>query len=294
MSQLTSLWHYLIANENFSTAVVGVAASFAGAWGAQIAIFRRDQRREIVATLKSVNEAQALCSTIGNTLMAMKRQHLLAMVEKFRALELEYASLQTRSSAAGQPEILNFAPNLMTLPIVKVPVERLEKTVFERLDIRMEALAATVELGKAFDLLNTSLIGRNDILAKWADGPKVRDDEVMYRYLGIHRPDRADTRYKDFLFAIEKYCEDCIYFDMMVSEAICEYGQKLRRKYRHHIFWRLPKVSVPDFSKAKELGLIPDKKEYERWHIGFKRLPNRREQIKAFFSRKKKPTPAVF
>src|SRR5436190_19077116 len=87
MSQLTSFWHDLYSSQNFVPAVVGVAASFAGAWGAQVAILRRDQRRELLASLRAVNEALALSFAISNNFLSLKNQHLIGLLERFRETE---------------------------------------------------------------------------------------------------------------------------------------------------------------------------------------------------------------
>ncbi|RWF49752.1 MULTISPECIES: hypothetical protein [unclassified Mesorhizobium] len=291
MSQLTSLWHYLNSSQNVSTAIVGVAASFAGAWGAQIAIFRRDQRREVVATLRATNAAQALCFSIGNSFMALKKQHLIGMLVRFREMENQFEEFMAKRQAAKegeQQEKFLFQADLHTLPISKVPMDRLESIVFEKLTLDTKTLSLAIAVSTAIDALNTSTASRNDMITKWYEGPARPDDEILIRYLGIPFEGGADEKYKQTLFAIESYCNDCIHFCRELAEALTKHGQGVRRKYRHHIFWRLPKVAKADYSAPEVQALLPDPKEYEQWHKGFASEPTKWEMIKDFCSRKKK------
>ncbi|MRX37240.1 hypothetical protein [Aminobacter sp. MDW-2] len=292
MSQLTSLWNYLNASPNVGTAIVGVAASFAGAWGAQVAIFRRDQRREVIATLRAVNEAQALCFAICNSFMSLKSQHLVAMLARFREIEKRFESFLKEKREAeenGKPEIFAFQADLQTLPLSKVPIDRLERVVFEKLALDTRTLALAIELNKGIDAVNTSTAARNEQLTSWYEGPPMSHDKMLIRYLGIKFENGADEKYKQTLVAIESYCNDCIFFSKLLSEALTEHGNGVRRKYRHHIFWRLPKVSEADYSSEKARKLIPDAKDYEQWLSGFQSHPTIRGRIKGFLSRKKNP-----
>ncbi|RUX29963.1 hypothetical protein EOA13_11305 [Mesorhizobium sp. M7A.F.Ca.US.011.01.1.1] len=291
MSQLTSLWHYLNSSQNVSTAIVGVAASFAGAWGAQVAIFRRDQRREIVATLRAVNAAQALCFSIGNSFMSLKKQHLIGMLARFREMEKQFADFIEKRQAAKegeQQEKFLFQADLHSLPISKVPMDRLETIAFEKLTLDTKTLSLAIAVSTAIDALNTSMAARNDMITKWYEGPARPDDEILIRYLGIPFEGGADEKYKQTLFAIESYCNDCIHFCKELAEALTKHGQEVRRKYRHHILWRLPKVAKADYSAPEVQALLPDPKDYEQWHKGFASEPTEWQKCKAFFSRKKK------
>lgn len=288
MSQLTSLWHYLYSSPNFVPSVVGVAAAFFGSWGAQVAILRREQRREVISTLNSVNEGIALCFTIANAFMSLKSQHLVEMLTRFRDLEKRFEAFQAERAAStgeGGPLIFAYEADLLTLPVITVPVERLEKNVFEKLGLNTRPLALAIELVRSIDAANSSVAARNDMLAKWYGGPPLVPDEFLIRYLGVRAQGGMDAHYKTTLFGIETYCNDCIYFSKLLSESLNEHGKRVRRKYRHHIFWRLPKVSEADFSSQKAQGLIPDAKEYEQWLSGFQKHPTTWERIKAFLRR---------
>ncbi|MEI8714774.1 hypothetical protein [Mesorhizobium sp. ISC11] len=293
MSQLTSLWHYVNSSPNFVPSVVGIAAAFAGSWGAQIAILRRERRREITANLNSLNESIALCFTIANSFMALKKQHLIGMVERFRATEARFEFFSNEQQARNEyNEVVNvfeFQAELHTLPLMKVQIDRLEKNVFEKLGLGMKSLALTVELAKAIELLNASIGERNNLIAKWYEGPRVSNDAMLFRYLGVKVRDGADEKYKQTLFAIETYCNDCIFFSMHLAQYLNEQANRVRRKHRHHVFWRLPKVAEADFSGAEAQSLIPDVQDYQSWLSAFRRHPTVGQKIREFFSRRKKP-----
>ncbi|MER8411667.1 hypothetical protein [Mesorhizobium sp. M1342] len=292
MSQLTSLWHYLSLSPNFVPAVVGVAASFAGAWGAQVAILRRDQRREVLASVRAVNEALALSYAIGNNFLSLKNQHVKGMLERFREAESSVqAQLQRIFASPPSDKIvpIQTAMELQTMPISKVPIDRLETVVFEKLSVNTKTLNIVIEVNKAIDALSSSLKIRNDLIQKWKDeGLTVSEFERTVRYFGFHTEKGADETYKQNLHAIGKYCDDCIYFTTRLDEALNEHGKRIRRN-RYRLFNPLPKLVEADFSSERAQRLMPDPKEYEDWESGFVMQPTFRDKLAKMVSRKKKP-----
>jgi hypothetical protein len=291
MSQLSSFLHFVYDNQNFVPAVVGAAASFAGAWGAQVAILRRDQRRELLASLRAVNEALALSFAISNNFLSLKNQHLMGLLERFRETEKNVQAhlkkvLEAKPGEKFEP--VECSMELQTLPISKVPIDRLEAVVFEKLSVDSKSLNLTIEINKSIDALNTTLSVRNDLIKKWMDeGDAVGNQERTFRYLGIHTQNGADETYKQTLFAIEKYCDDCIYFTMLLAKALNEHGNKVRRN-RYRIFRPLPKIAKADYSSERAKRLLPDPKEYEDWESGFVPHPTLWGKLKKRFSFKKK------
>ncbi|MGX5830839.1 hypothetical protein [Mesorhizobium sp. 43Arga] len=295
MSQLTSLWHYLSSGPNFVPAVVGIAASFAGAWGAQVAILRRDQRRELLASLRSVNEALALSFSISNNFLSLKNQHVMGMLERFHETETNVKAHLLRLFQAAPGDVIepvDCAMELQTLPISKVPIDRLETVVFEKLSVDSKTLNLTIEINKSIDALNSSLSARNDLIQKWKDeGPAVSNNTKTIRYLGLPTQHGADETYKQTLVAIGKYCDDCIYFTMLLTKALNEHGNRVRRN-RYRPFRLSPKIAEADYSSERAKRLMPDPKEYADWESGFVSRPTLLEKLKKLVSREeKKLTP---
>jgi hypothetical protein len=290
MSELTSLWHYLYASPNFVPSVVGVAAAFAGSWGAQVAIIRREQRRDVIATLNSVNEGVAICFTIANTFMALKRQHLVDMLARYRDLEERFETFKAeRAKKVSKEErpVFAYEADLLMLPTIQVPIDRLEKSVFDKIALGTKPLALMIELIKSFNLANAAISSRNELIGSWYAGPPLVPDQFIVKYLGLKSESGVDGSYRTTLYGIESYTDDCIYHAKTLSEWLTEYGKKVRRNYRHHIFWRLPKVAETDFSSQEAKSMLPDPKDYEQWMSAFRSSPTRLEWIKSFFSGRK-------
>ncbi|MER9014518.1 hypothetical protein [Mesorhizobium sp. M0898] len=295
MSQLSSLLHFIYSSPNFVPGIVGVTASFAGAWGAQVSILRREQKREKLASVRAFNEALALSFAIGNNFMSLKSQHLMGMLERFRETEKNVQAHLQRilaSKPSDKFEPIACAMELHTLPISKVPIERLETVVFEKITVDTKTLNLVIEIHKAIDALNTSIRTRNELIQKWlGEGPTVNDSVRTIRYLGIHTDKGADETYKQTLFAIEKYCDDCIYFTTRLDVELNKRGNKMRR-YRFPFFNPLPQIAEADFSSERAQRLMPDAKEYEDWESGFVKPPTFRDKLTKLVRRKnKKITP---
>lgn len=219
--------------------------------------------------------------------MSMKNQHLIGMLERFHETETrvrDHIKKVMEAAPGTQFERIEFAMELHTLPILTVPIERLETVVFEKLSVDTKTLNLAIEVGKSINMINSSIAERNGLIQKWKHEGKIVPMEL---YLGIEGSNGADETYKQMLIAIGKYCDDCIHFSMRLGEELNAYGKKIR-KARLRVFNPLPKIASADYSSERAKRLLPDPKEYKDWESGFVTQPTSWDKLKARFSRETK------
>ncbi len=110
-----------VASDAFNTLVVGAFSAFFGAWGAQAVIRRGQTKQTMVGELNGISAALALCFTISNRYMSLKRQHVRAMRDSYEQALQDFEASRRRPSPPGQPRVIDFRADLHTLPPIKVP-----------------------------------------------------------------------------------------------------------------------------------------------------------------------------
>lgn len=256
-----------IASNSFETLVAGAFGAFFGAWGAQAIITRNQTKLAVITELNSVNAAFTLCVSICNKFMSLKRQHVRPMRDRYAAVCEEYVRFQKAGSPhIGAPtRIFELHADLQTMSPVKVPVEILERYVFENISIRGRALAAAVDLVSAIDGLDKSIKYRNDLIAEIQEA--VPSPEILIsKYLGKKTADGInDERFRMNMDAIYAQTDDCIFFSRILADDLQDYGVKLKRRHAWRLLLNLPRQSCIDWSIAERANLIPTTKQYARW-----------------------------
>lgn len=130
----------------FGTLVAGAFGALFGAWGAQLAISRAQNKQALIGEINAVRSAHMLCFSIINRFLSMKRQNVVPMQTKYSEQRDNHAKIVEESKGRAGPVTINIQADLKTLPTVKVPTEALELLIFEKISIQGRALAATADL----------------------------------------------------------------------------------------------------------------------------------------------------
>jgi hypothetical protein len=116
-----------------TTLVTAAFGAFAGAWAAG----RSQTRRAVVAELNSVHAALVLCFSISNKFIALKKQHVKGLRDRYRKAEEAYRE-HVVAIAAG-PHTFELHADFQTITPVTVPTDVLQRHVFERISIASRA-----------------------------------------------------------------------------------------------------------------------------------------------------------
>jgi hypothetical protein len=252
-------------NSTFFTALAG---AYGGAWAAQRIAKRTKRREELLKEIHATNAASSLTYNLCNTYFNAKKQLIKPMKEDYdRQLRLVEGRL------AGPRPIgveVRFLADYRTLPTLEPPVSIIRDQIFEKVGVYGRPTVLVATLAQTVDQLNTLIVNRNALIEDFRVGG-MNDVQVMQMYFGI--PDatgRMDRRYRDLLEAIYRCTDDVLFFGLELCSELGTHGDKLavalnKRSGRDQV----PTISKPDFSKAKEAGLMPDYENYRDWFTGF-------------------------
>ncbi len=260
-------------NAAFATLMSGAFGAFFGAVGAQVITSRYQTKQSVVAELNNVRAALMLCFSICNRFVALKRQLVLPMRNRYVHARQEYDLFKEQAQVHVGPArlVYELPADFRTISPVTLPSTILERQLFEKISISGRALAAAVDLLGAFDGLKKSIGDRNDLIAELHKRSPLPAKELTELYFGITTADGAtDARFSATVENIFRQTDDCILFSRLLAGDLTDYGRRLRRRYAWRYRLRVPKFVAADWSIAERQGLMPEAAEYPDWLRGFK------------------------
>jgi hypothetical protein len=74
--------------------------------------------------------------------------------------------------------------------------------------------------------------------------------------------------------AIYAQTDDVIFFSSQLSKELSEHGDRLAESFKKQFGGNTPRITKPDFSKAKDADLMPDDRNYADWFNMFVKKPD--------------------
>ncbi|HEY4276331.1 MAG TPA: hypothetical protein VGM68_12655 [Rhizomicrobium sp.] len=252
-----------VAEHPITIAVVSTfIAAFAGTWGAQRLADRTARRKALLDEIRGTNMAIGLTYNIANTYFATKKQHIRQIVAHYdgqcAARTAHYAGMAVGTIPAGTP--FTYGLELKTIFPPFTPIEELQKLMRDKIAPDGKALILMTPLIQSLRGFADTVTQRNEWIEELKHLPPNTDDYKGRLYFGLElTPGRTDERYPNFMKAIGLQTDDCIAFSLLIAESLQKYGARLAAKYGEGA----PKISAPNFSKAKDL--MPDMAFYADW-----------------------------
>jgi hypothetical protein len=263
------------------TIVTAAFGTMVGAWLTS----RAQAKRRVIDELKAVRAAYALCFTIANKALALKRQHIRRMKEHHGGAIKAHNNRQANPVGPFQLSL-----DLQTLNQVSFASGVLTRTIFEKTALGPKGLAAVVALSDATDDLKLSIDYRNSLIAEFQKNPPATDADKIAFYLGFRNSaGMIDERYKGNIAALAHQVDDCIFFGMLLADELLSYGNKIHRRNRWRYRLGMQKILPADWTLAKKARLIPHECEYADWTKGFKRTPTRWGRVRTWLNDAMRP-----
>jgi len=235
----------------------GIGAIF-GAWLTS----RAQSKRAIVRELHALRAAQALCFSIGNRVLSLKKQHILKLKNDYDQATAAYeAAIVDETTTA-----IDIRFDLQVLSKIDFPIENLEKIIFDKCLLNTQGLATLATLADATHELNSAIEFRTELISK---GQPPDLEQKIAAYLGLYLNGSVDERFRNNIDALYSYTNDCIFFSISLDKAICERENAIRR--RNWQFWLPGTKLAPIDWKFTEHQLIPESADYAGWTRGFVR-----------------------
>ena len=254
--------------------------AFAGAWINN----RIRTKKVVVAELNAARAVYALCFSITNRVMSLKDEHIRPMRNRYLQLRQEYDEfiLCARSYKGPPPLIFEFRADLNTITPIIIPIQALERHVFDKVSAPPRALAALVELIGSFDALDKIIKHRSDLIKEMREDRKAITPE---RYFGYMAEDGViDENFKGTVEAIYIQTDNCIFYSKVLADEIQAYHNRKRTASWHYRLG-IRKLKAADWSIAERKGLVPLNDGFAEWLRGFQEEPTRWQRTIAYVRR---------
>lgn len=268
----SEIWHGAseALNSAFTSAFVSSLAGAAlGASAAYLFARNTQRKQELLSTYRKTNNGIVVAATIANNTMSLKNQYVLPLSEKFYADVRRAEQIREHHMLKGTKGEFSLEAEMKKISPLVLPLDALKNFVYS-MDLapgRAISLASMVEQSSAE--LNESISMRSALIDEFRSS-NFTEEELAFNYLGLVGQDgNTNSMYADSLDGIVKYTDDVIFFSVELTEELMAHSAKVHDKLKSSIK-DLPKPYSVDFSRPKELGLIPQRSNYESWLGSFK------------------------
>lgn len=267
----------LVTSHLFESGLVALAGAYFGAKTAQGTAARNKFRDDMTKEIRDTNAAITLSFAICNSAMAIKRQHLRSLkatFDKDKKDLIEFERKRKTGEIQGN-KMYEIRVDFRYLPVAKMPTDKLQAHVLDRLSVIGRPLNLAVHIAEAATALGESTGNRNEqIKAFRADGVQ-RDRAFMARYFGLPSGDgEVDEIYSTTIDAMVLHTDCLIYFTALLCSDLKEHGDELLVKYKQRLGSKgAPAITEVDFSSARADNMIPPDSEFASWHTAFVKRP---------------------
>jgi hypothetical protein len=263
----TSVMNADILLTMFVAVVTAFFGAYAGGRAAQNVSERNKLLNEVVQELRAINASISLAFIVCNTFLNLKEQHVLSLKSRFDTGKLNaQKNFEAQRSGGMSTQPFSFVAEFVTLNPTDVPINELQRLVFEKTSVTGKPLTLMTTLSQVICSLNRITIERNHFIQKEKEKPQVETKISPFQYYGI--PDRdgtLDNTYSDYMSAISAHTDDCIMFSNLLIRELNKEGEKISSKYAKKFKNHLPSIHKIDFSEPKSKGLFPSEDDYIDW-----------------------------
>jgi len=264
---LTGYWPEVrdFFNSVFFTAIAGsLAGAFAGAYGAQRIAERGKYREEALKEIRNSNATTVVAFGICNSLLSIKKQHVKSLKEHFESQKIALLDFQKKRNLnqIGKDEVFQFLADFQTLSLPQLPVDILQKQIFEKLSLVGRPLSLTTTLAQTVDSLRASLDKRNQLIESYKKGTEAISPAL---YFGLPQQGHINQDYPSVIDAIYRQTDDGIFFSQLLCKDLAEHGEQIAAQFKKTFGKNAPTISKCDFSKAEKDNLMPNADNYSDW-----------------------------
>lgn len=252
-------------------AVIGVLAA---QWFAE----RNLRKTQLLKAISQANALIALATIVVNNASTTKKQVVTPLSEKYFNSKIAVEKLnKLRLRGDKISQLMNFEPQMLKIPPVKLPIEALKNITYSADLIPGKAIAivsmiddSLAQVVFVIDIYNEQCnYFKSHIYDTAPMNNRVQNEVLIQDYFGLERENGViDLTHHDCIVGMKTYIDDLIFFGVELANDIQAHAARLQIKLKD-ISLDVPKISTVDFSHAHRLGLIPPRKDYEDWLQGF-------------------------
>jgi hypothetical protein len=99
-------------------------------------------------------------------------------------------------------------------------------------------------------------------------------NKLLALYFGFPMSGQTNQEYPDTIEAIYRQADDGIFFSSQLCAELSEHADQLSTAFKKRFGKGAPRVTKPDFAKAKDAELMPNDADYADWINMFVRRPD--------------------
>lgn len=254
----------------FFTSIVGAGfASYAGAAAAQRIAERNKVREQLTKEVRETRAAAMVSFGLSNSFIQVKKQHVRQLKADFEAEKNKLAQFEARrkAGALNPGEILEIRFDMETLSLPPLPIDILQRQIFERLSLVGRPLAITTVLAQTIHTLNDLFKKRDALIEEYKSG---RRTLTIPLYFGLPVDGSVNNDIPSFIDGICSMTDDGIFFSRLLGKDLVAHGNRLVADFEQSFGAGPAKLQESTFEDAERLGLMPDEAHYQDWFTKFK------------------------
>lgn len=239
-------------NSNFSTA-------FFGAIGGSLAIFILDWFRRQRLILADINASIGLLASLSNTLLNMKKQHTLPMLQSYQKNVNEFHIADTVRKYSGTKEqtVLEIPMYMKRFHCPELHFDLPMDRIFTLTD-RVPQIVPIISQTKR------SVGEVQNMCAIWNEQVErmksLSQEEKIPAYFGFRSsPDMHDTYFPDTVYNVSKCVDDSLFFIGKSINALTKLGEKTLP------FWLRKKIAKSEVTNKEYKALLPPEDHIDGW-----------------------------
>jgi len=247
-----------------------LAGAGLGVWGAQRVTERSARRKELLDALRQANALVVLAATISNQALAMKKQHIAPLSERYFQERKTAESVNATILEGGRPPTSTaFKAEMVYITALTVPIDALKNIAYSAQLMPGRALALVAMVEQSLTEMGHAIGIRSKQIESFK-ARSVTQEVTMQDYFGFKRRDGdTDSLYHDSMVAITEYTDDVAFFGAELADEVQAHASRVRNRLVK-LAKVVPEVSTVDFSNPRGSGLMPPREKYESWLAGFR------------------------
>lgn len=262
-----------LLNSNFSVAVFGAfAGAVAGAYAARKIAETTEIRKQLKSEMNIVRAANTISTAIYNSALALKKQHVKELVDRYGAARAEYLRLkELHASGRGPRTPTAFECDFRKFGAPSVPISNLREVVFKSETLEARALSAVYMIEQHSILLADAIQRREHFVDKVKKGD-IPQDLIVPHYFGDRLPSgNIDKEYMDLIHAIGIYLDDVIFYSSLLCRDLSDRIKALKQALigrKKKPPKDVPLATITVFNEEAQ-SLMPPDSNYADWLKGF-------------------------
>jgi hypothetical protein len=231
---------------------------------------REKSKEQLINEVRNTNRAINIAAGVFNSLLTLKKELLIPLKDDWEKQKNEYLNHveRIRLGEISQDEKIDLVFNLQSLTLQRLPVDILQKQIFEKLSLTGRPLSLITSLIHAADILSIFVEKRNQLIESY----KVKSNLTPSLYFGIRNLGQINEDYPSTIKNIYQMVSDGIFFSNLLCKDLMEHGKETRDRFRRLYDKEAPKVTTFDVLE-ENLSLIPGNDEYPDWIANFIKTP---------------------